>query len=344
MATPRKTTPVKATSMADGKRGKAPGRTPPSRRRSAPARQKGGDSASPGPPRVVGDPSFSSVEFRLGPGESVLGGESRMIFRSGDVVTTAKTQGIGKAIARGLAGAGFAINEFKGAGQGGGVVAFAGIAPGGVVEASVSKDSPMVLSRQTFVCCDPHVEVGAKFNFRGIFEVGQEEGFLLPRAAVPPDADSPYGRIWLSAFGHIQKHDLQDGQSLWVDNGCFVACEVLDPSKPPYTIDTAVKGLMQSLLSGEGFAMRFEGPATVWTQNRNLNDFAYNIGRLIDPPTSLDAVEAGSDIVSGIGSLFTGGSAANPPARTPSAKAKPRPTKPRQAKPSNKANKAKARE
>ena len=255
--------------------------------------------------RVVGDPAFSGIEVKLEPGESLLGGEGRMIFRSGAVETKARTQGLGRAIARGLAGAGFAINEFSGVAPKGGMVAFAGVAPGGMVEAKVTKTVPLVMSRNSFVCCDSVVEVGAKFNFRGLFEVGQEEGFLLPRAAINPSSSAAEGRIWLSAFGHVQKHNVPAGESFWVDNGCFVACTVLDPSKPPYKVDTAVNGGWQAFLSGEGFAMRFEGPITVWTQNRNLNDFSANVARLVgDTP---NAAETTGDVVSGIASLFTGG-------------------------------------
>eukprot|EP00873_Tetraselmis_striata_P027042 jgi/Tetstr1/447306/TSEL_034743.t1 len=268
-----------------------------------------GTGTGPNPPatlRLVGDPAFSSIELNLNPREAVLGGEGRMLFRSGEVETKAKTQGLGKAIARGLAGAGLAINEFTGVGAAGGMVAFSGIAPGGMVEAKVTKTVPLVLSRQVFICCDTSIEIGAKFNFRGLFEVGQDEGFLLPRAAIPPDSGSDSGRIWLSGFGHIQKHEVPPGQSLWVDNGCFVACTVPDPNKPPYTIDSAVKGLLQSLLTGEGFAMMFTGPVTVWTQNRNLNDFAFNVGRLINPPSALDAVEGTANVLEGIANWFGG--------------------------------------
>ena len=139
---------------------------------------------------------------------------------------------------------------------------------------------------------------------------GQEEGFLLPRAAINPSAGVADGRIWLSVFGHVQKHNVPAGESFWVDNGCFVACTVPDPNKPPYKVDTAVKGLWQSILSGEGFAMRFEGPITVWTQNRNLNDFSANVARLAGDTPS--AAETTGDVVSGIASLFTGGT---PPER-----------------------------
>lgn len=284
--------------------------------------------APPKTTRVVGDPAFSSIEFKLLPGETILGGEGRMILRSGEVNTQVKSQGIVTALSRALAGEGLFINEYTGAGTSGGMVAFGGIAPGAMVETKVKEDVPLVLSRNSFICCDSNVVVGGKFNFRGIFEVGQEEGAILPRAVIDPESQEKEGRVWLSAFGHLQKHNVPAGQSLWVDNGCFVACTVSDPSKPPYKVDTAVKGLMQAFLSGEGFAMRFEGPNTVWTQNRNLNDFARNVGRLIDPPSSLDAVETTGNVVSGIANFFSGGEEPKPARRSVKKReAKKQPTK-----------------
>lgn len=238
-----------------------------------------------------------------------------MLFRSGEVDIQVKSQGIGTAIMRGLSGAGLVINEFSGVG-GGGAVSFGGVAPGGMVVSTVTKEVPLVLSRNTFICCDSEIVVGGKLNVRGLFEVGQEEGFLLPRAAIPADSGADSGRIWLSAFGHVQRHDVPKEKSFWVDNGCFVACTVQDPAQPPYKVDTAVNGLWKSFLSGEGFAMRFEGPVTVWTQNRNLNDFSQNVARLSGGGEDIvDKVETGVDIVSGISSLFSGGSKPKTPAK-----------------------------
>ena len=279
--------------------------------------------------QVVGEHSFSSVQFKIGVGESILGGQGRMLFRSGDLKVDVKTQGLGKALIRGLSGAGLVINEFSGQGEQGGAISFGGVSPGGMVLAEVKKETPLVLSRNSFVCCDSDIEIGGQLNIRGLFEVGQEEGFLLPRAVLRNEATSQSGRIWLSAFGQVQQHEVPEGKSFWVDNGCFVACTVRDPSKPPYHVDTAVNGLWKSFLSGEGFAMRFEGPLTVWTQNRNLNDFAVNVARLSGAGENnvVDNVETGVSVVEGLSKLFSGGRPLKTAPKASKAPVVPKPSK-----------------
>jgi uncharacterized protein (AIM24 family) len=62
---------------------------------------------------------------------------------------------------------------------------------------------------------------------------------------------------------------------LLVDNGLFLACvRPAGNSGKLYSIVKLGKTLISSLLGGEGLGMKFQGPATVYTQSHNLNDLA----------------------------------------------------------------------
>jgi uncharacterized protein (AIM24 family) len=62
---------------------------------------------------------------------------------------------------------------------------------------------------------------------------------------------------------------LVEGEKYYIDNGHLVAwnCD--------YKVErVASGGIISGMSSGEGFALKFEGPGTVYMQTRNLNAFA----------------------------------------------------------------------
>lgn len=74
------------------------------------------------------------------------------------------------------------------------------------------------------------------------------------------------GPMVVSAFGAIDRLQLEAGQSVVIDSGHFVAAQ----TSVQYQIRRAAAGgLIQSAKSGEGLVFEFAGPGEVLTQSRN---------------------------------------------------------------------------
>lgn len=109
--------------------------------------------------------------------------------------------------------------------------------------------------------------VAGKMNWRGLFEVGQDSGFVLPKIV----CGAAPGCVFLTGYGTIRRHDLQAGETLLVNNGRFLAARITSP-RPLYTVVKLGKTVLSSLLGGEGLGMRFVGPGEVYTQSHDFED------------------------------------------------------------------------
>lgn len=225
--------------------------------------------------KIRGGEAFSYAVFDLGPGETVKADGGTMMYMKGDVeLERVKVDGATNLLGRVFSGESAFLSLFRG-GNSGGSVAFAGVLPGQMTKIDLKgKGANVVLARRAFVCCDENVQISGKANIRGLFEVGQEVGFVLTRAFLPEGVES--GRVWVSGFGAEERHDLEPNQSIKINNGMFLASNI------PYTIEKAGKSLASSFFSGEGFTMKFVGPGSVHTQSRNFNEFSEIIERRVE--------------------------------------------------------------
>ena len=66
------------------------------------------------------------------------------------------------------------------------------------------------------------------------------------------------------------RKDLTHGETFIVDNGHLVAF----PADMKYSIQKVGADIIHSVTSGEGLAVAFEGPGTIYMQTRNLRTFA----------------------------------------------------------------------
>jgi hypothetical protein len=120
------------------------------------------------------------------------------------------------------------------------------------------------------LCCTANLEVAAATRLKGIVGVGQEEGFVLPVV----QAGDVGGAVWLCAYGTFKRIDLAADEKIVLDNGTFLAC----PMALQYQIVQLGKTLFSSLAGGEGFGMEFVGPAALYMQSKNVNEFLGYIG------------------------------------------------------------------
>ena len=117
-----------------------------------------------------------------------------------------------------------------------------------------------------------NIKISFTFQFKGVFEIGQDEGFFLPTAEC---VIGEYGYIWLCAYGHLERINIPINDYIIIDNGVFLACN----NKYEYTISKLGKSLFSSLFGGEGFGMKFRGvddDTHIYIQTKNINDFLVN--------------------------------------------------------------------
>jgi len=142
--------------------------------------------------------------------------------------------------------------------------------PGDVLPLRVGKDEQLIMNRGSFIAASPNIDVSGSLNWRGIFELGQEEGAVLPRAKC---VHGEYGLLWMGSYGSFDRHDLEKGQSIIVDNGLFLAAfKTAQTDQKPYELVNMGDSIFSTVLGGEGLGMKFVGPQVVFTQSHNFNN------------------------------------------------------------------------
>lgn len=214
--------------------------------------------------RILGGESGAYLEVFIRKGETVIGAGGAMLYMKGPVsLPQTKTKGI---FGRLFAGEELFINTFEGLSDtSDGCVAFGQSLPGGVIGIPLSPGQGIKLSRGSFLACTSNVTVSGKFNWRGLIPVGQQEGFVLPKAVCEPGTKG--GMVWISTYGSFDKHVLKADDTMILDNGVFLACDINDN----YKIVSIGKTLVSFVFGGEAFGMKFVGPATIYTQSRSTD-------------------------------------------------------------------------
>lgn len=220
---------------------------------------------------VVGAPGSNYLEVDLPPGFAIKSSPGSLVYLRGDVEKgTVELGGVGKALARALGGEDVFITAYRGGAAGGGKAAFGSPLPGDIIRIDLSPRETIIISRGSFLCCTADLEVTATTRLKGIVGVGQEEGFVLPVV----QAGDVGGAVWLCAYGTFKRIDLAADEKIVLDNGTFLAC----PVALQYKIVRLGKTLFSSLAGGEGFGMEFTGPAALYMQSKNVNEFMGYIG------------------------------------------------------------------
>jgi uncharacterized protein (TIGR00266 family) len=230
-----------------------------------PPKKKGHKGAGQVPEvRVEPGTGSASLVVNLQSGQSILASPGSLIYLRGNVQKgDVALKGLGRAFLRSLGGEDFFLNTYTGAGE----VCFSSDIPGDIIAIPLAEGESYLLSQGCFLAATPNITLSAGARWRGLLGIGQDEGFLLPKAECPKGTGP--GVLWLAGYGSFKRHDLAAGERLIVDNGIFLAC----PSSVSYTLETLGRTMISTVFGGEGFGMQFVGPATVYTQSKNLGDF-----------------------------------------------------------------------
>ncbi len=202
-------------------------------------------------------PSFAAARITLAPNEQIRAESGAMMAMSAGVNLQSSTQGgVLKGLKRSfLGGESLFISTYT-APAAGGWVDVAHHLAGDIVVAGVTADSPMSVTKGSWLASSAGVELDTKWGgFKNLF--GGEGGFLVHA--------SGHGTILLACYGALDTVELGPGESVTVDTGHVVAFGPTVTSQ----IRKVAGGMIQTLKSGEGLVFDFTGPGWVMTQSRN---------------------------------------------------------------------------
>ena len=230
--------------------------------------------------RFIGAQGNRSIEFYLQNGQRIIADAGAMAYMDGAIKMETKMGGLGKALGRVFSGEDLFLNHFTGTaaadGQARQTVAFSVPYPGDIDALTLRNGEAWKLSRGAFLVSTPNVDVSGKLNIRGIIPFGSEEGLVLTKVT----ATSDNAKVWIASYGHITRHEIGASESLLVDNENFLAC----PVDSSYEL-SKVGGIKSLIFGGEGLAMRFRGPCTVYTQSKGMRSLANALLPYLPPPS-----------------------------------------------------------
>jgi len=106
--------------------------------------------------------------------------------------------------------------------------------------------------------------------------------------------------LFVNAFGAIDHHNLEVGESLIIDNYHLVAFD--DTCK--YTV-RKFGGLKSIILGGEGLVTKVQGPGEVYIQTKSVREFVDWLWELIYPRVEGTARRVAEEKVGERGSSFS---------------------------------------
>jgi len=200
---------------------------------------------------IAGNPDQGDLTVQLEAGETILTESGAMSRMSAQMEVNARLiGGFVKAVARKfLGGESLFLSEYRATAAG--FVAVAPKLPGSIVMRQLRGET-FYLTSGSFLACTPGVELSMRFGgFRAFFS--GEGGFLIECHGD--------GVVFFNSYGAIVEKEVNG--SLTVDTGHVVAFEP--------TLNYQIRGmggLKQTVFSGEGLVMAFEGTGKIYVQTR----------------------------------------------------------------------------
>jgi uncharacterized protein (TIGR00266 family) len=205
------------------------------------------------------NPGFAVARMQMGAGEECRAESGAMMAMSGGVEIEAKAEGgFMKSLKRSvLSGESFFMTTYR-APDGGGFVDCAARLPGDITVFDASQG--IVLTKGAYLCSAKSVEIDTSWGgFKNMW--GGEGGFLVHATGQGPVAAACYGAL--------DAVDIAEGQTFVLDSGHLVGYT----GTMNFTTRKVAKGIMQTLKSGEGLVMDFQGPGRIYCQTRNPAEF-----------------------------------------------------------------------
>lgn len=213
--------------------------------------------------KIVGNAGSSYLEISLSNGQQINASSGSMLFLTGDIsMPESKYDGFGKI----FAGEHIVHQVYTGSGSKPGKVALGLDFPNDIIRIAIQPGIKYRFSRYSYLASTTNLKVSWTTQWKGIFGIGQSEGFILPTVE---NIGSAIGYIWLCAYGTFEVKKVLEGETIIVDNGLFLACD----NRNQYDVVKVGRSLFAALINKEGFAMKFNGPCFIYLQSKNLDGF-----------------------------------------------------------------------
>jgi len=216
-------------------------------------------------------PSYSMLVVNLEKGEKITAESGAMTYMDPNIEahTRKREKSLFGSIGLSIFGRqSFWVNDYT-ASNGQGEVAFVSAPVGDIETLQVKPDQGYVIQKAAYIASTENVDLDVKWEgfTKGLFGQGL---FMIKVTG--------NGTLFINTFGAIDKHTLESGQTLIVDNFHLVAFS----GTCNYKV-TKFGGLKETLLGGEGLVTRITGPGDVYIQTKNLREFVEWLWTLIEP-------------------------------------------------------------
>lgn len=138
--------------------------------------------------------------------------------------------------------------------------------PGQIVPIIIKPKNEIIISPDSLICFTDNLDIDGQFKIKAFMV---SEGVRQTKIT---NNSNEIGMVWLNSYGGYLKKTLNKGESIMLDNGLFLASY----SDVDFTLKK-MGSLKSSILSGEGFVMKFTGPCELLIQNKNYYSLVHHI-------------------------------------------------------------------
>ena len=216
-------------------------------------------------------PSYSMLVLSLNEAQAVVAEAGAMTYMTPNmqVKTRARQKSIlgtlGVSI---LGGQSLFVNEYW-PDQGQGEIGLVSAPVGDIAKINIARGKGYVIQKSAYIASSPGVDLDVQWQgfTKGLFGQGL---FMIKT--------SGDGELFMNCFGAIDRHTLQAGETIIVDNfhlvGFSDSCQ--------YEVQR-FGGWKETLLSGEGLVTRITGPGEVLIQTKNIRELVEWLWVLLEP-------------------------------------------------------------
>jgi len=216
-------------------------------------------------------PSYSMLVVQLDAGESITAESGAMTYMSPNVEVKTRMRErslLGTLGLKFLGRQSLFVNDYT-AQFGEGEVGFVSAPVGDIEILEVTPSQGYIIQKAAYIASTENVDLDVQWQgfTKGLFGQGL---FMIKVTGK--------GLLFINTFGAIDKHVLEAGQKIVVDNFHLVAFS----DTCQYKV-AKFGGLKETILGGEGLVTEITGPGEVYIQTKNLREFVEWLWTLIEP-------------------------------------------------------------